>query len=60
MRNTFSRPGSASCIPVTFRKESTHDDNVSSMERIESDMALEEETIEEVIEDRLCFLLAQA
>lgn len=47
MRNTFSRPGSASCIPVTFRKEAAKDDKSSTIELVESDMALEEEAIEE-------------
>jgi len=47
MRNTFSRPGSASCISVTYRKEAKKDDNVSSIELVDSDLVLEDKGTEE-------------
>ena len=47
MRNTFSRPGSASCISVTYRKEPSHDDNATTIELVDVEVTLEEEGNEE-------------
>ena len=46
MRNVFSRPGSASCITITYRKEIQRDDT-HNVDIADSELLIDEDLIED-------------